>query len=105
MASDIENDEDLCWKLLYELKPDIEKDEKPIHSEFIQEKDSKCEKCGFKELVVLEGEHICPCCNIIQSRVIDDGAEWRFYGVVDNRNEDPTRCGMPTNYLIPKSSL
>jgi transcription initiation factor TFIIB len=101
---DQNTEEDLCWDLLSQLKPEDEKNI-PIHSNFLQESDPVCEKCGHDQLVMMEGEHICPKCNIIQSRVIDDGAEWRFYGVEDNRNEDPTRCGMPTNYLLPKSSL
>lgn len=96
-------EEDDCWQLLNELKPDDTK--KPIHKSFLQEVDPVCEKCGFNQLVVLDGDHVCPACNIVQSRVIDDGAEWRFYGVDDNRGEDPTRCGMPTNHLLPKSSL
>ena len=41
----------------------------------------------------------------IQCRVIDDGAEWRFYGVDDNRSEDPTRCGMPTNNTFFNSPI
>lgn len=104
MSLQEEQYEDICWQLLNELRPEEEKN-KPVESNFNPDVDIKCEKCGFKELIMTEGEHICPCCNIIQSRVIDDGAEWRFYGAEDNRNEDPTRCGMPTNYLLPKSSL
>jgi transcription initiation factor TFIIB len=41
----------------------------------------------------------------VNSRIIDNGAEWRFYGVDDSRGEDPTRCGMPTDELLPGSSL
>jgi len=97
------NEEDFCWNLLNDLKPDTEK-HPPVHQEFLQE-DICCEKCSSKDIVVFEGEHVCRSCNVIQSRVIDDGAEWRFYGAEDNRSEDPTRCGMPTNHLLPKSSL
>lgn len=105
MKDDVCNvtEEDLCWLLLNQLKPDDEK-QIPIHTEFLQE-DILCEKCNSIDIVVFDGEHVCRACNIIQSRVIDDGAEWRFYGADDNRSEDPTRCGMPTNYLLPKSSL
>jgi transcription initiation factor TFIIB len=35
--------------------------------------------------------------------MIDQGAEWRFYGS-DNQSEDPTRCGMPINPLLKESS-
>jgi transcription initiation factor TFIIIB Brf1 subunit/transcription initiation factor TFIIB len=97
------NEEDFCWTLLDELKPDDEK-YSPVPTEFSRD-DVCCEKCKSVDIVVFDGEHVCRSCNIIQSRVIDDGAEWRFYGAEDNRSEDPTRCGMPTNHLLPKSSL
>lgn len=32
-------------------------------------------------------------------------AEWRYYGSEDSKSRDPTRCGMPTNDLLPHSSL
>jgi len=64
-----------------------------------------CESCGGKHMQVEEGQHVCSDCNVIQGRVIDNGAEYRFFGADDNRSDDPTRCGMPTNNLLPKSSL
>jgi transcription initiation factor TFIIB len=36
---------------------------------------------------------------------ITDGPEWRFYGSNDSRSQNPSRCGMPVNSLLPKSSL
>ena len=36
--------------------------------------------------------------------MIDQGAEWRYYGADDNNNADPTRCGMPINPLLQESS-
>ena len=36
--------------------------------------------------------------------MIDQGAEWRFYGADDNQMGDPTRCGMPINPLLKESS-
>lgn len=97
------NEEELCWSILDDLKPETEK-QLPIHRDFLQE-DVSCEKCKSKEIVVFDGEHLCRECNVVQSRVIDDGAEWRFYGADDNRGVDPSRCGMATNHLLPKSSL
>jgi len=44
-------------------------------------------------------------CNALQSRIIETTAEWRYYGADDSREDNPTRCGMPTNDLLPKSSL
>ena len=96
-------EENECWELLRDLQ--LDPPQPTLHKEFIQESDPTCEKCSYKQLVILEGQYVCPSCSSIQSRVIDDGAEWRFYGSDDHRGEDPTRCGMPTNHLLPKSSL
>ena len=96
-------EEEMCWLLLNQLKPDADK-QPPVHEKFLQD-DGCCEKCNSNNVIVFEGEHLCRDCNLVQSRVIDDGAEWRFYGADDSRSEDPTRCGMPTNHLLPKSSL
>jgi len=41
----------------------------------------------------------CEITNII------DGPEWRFYGSGDSKSQNPTRCGLPVNVLLPKSSL
>jgi transcription initiation factor TFIIB len=37
--------------------------------------------------------------------VIDETQEWRYYGADDTKSSDPTRCGLPTNHLLPISSL
>jgi len=66
---------------------------------------TKCENCDGIHVQLEEGAFVCRDCNYMQARVIDGGAEWRFYGADDNRGEDPTRCGMPTNNLLPHSSL
>jgi transcription initiation factor TFIIB len=34
-----------------------------------------------------------------------DGPEWRYYGSGDSKSSNPTRCGMPTNSLLPHSSM
>ena len=70
-----------------------------------QRSDVGCENCGWEHMQIDEGTHVCCKCNYMQSRVIDNGAEWRFFGSEDNRSDDPTRCGMPTNPLLPASSL
>lgn len=95
-------DEEYYWELLQDLKPCNEKNE-PIPYNITN--DISCENCKSTDVVNNDGQYICTSCNVIQCRVIDDGAEWRFYGVDDNRSEDPTRCGMPTNNLLPKSSM
>jgi transcription initiation factor TFIIB len=64
-----------------------------------------CVVCGHAGHIVLEmGEYVCKMCNHINDRFIDTSAEWRFF-VEDSRSGDMTRCGLPTNELLPRSSL
>ena len=48
---------------------------------------------------------ICKKCSSIVSKLIENTAEWRFYGNDDNRDADPSRCGLRTNNLLPFSSI
>jgi len=70
-----------------------------IHDELV------CESCHSTRIIVEDGQNVCQDCCMVHSRIIDCGAEWRYYGVEDSRGEDPTRCGMPVNDLLPGSSL
>ena len=45
-----------------------------------------------------------PKCGIIYKDVLDETAEWRYYGADDSNMNDPTRCGMPINPLLKESS-
>ena len=45
-----------------------------------------------------------PSCGIIYKDMLDQSAEWRFYGADDNNLNDPTRCGLPINPLLKESS-
>lgn len=98
------DDEDI-WQLLNDMKiTDDSKDDAAGDKQTDQDA-CKCDRCGSERMVADEGQNVCLDCNSIQSRVIDTGAEWRYYGADDSRDGDPTRCGMPTNDLLPKSSL
>lgn len=43
-------------------------------------------------------------CGVIYKDVLDQAAEWRYYGAEDSSMVDPTRCGMPINPLLRESS-
>jgi transcription initiation factor TFIIB len=43
-------------------------------------------------------------CGTIYKDVLDESAEWRYYGADDSNMNDPTRCGMPINPLLKESS-
>jgi len=60
--------------------------------------------CGSKIFIVEDNMQICGECSSIIGKVIDNTAEWRYYGS-DSKSDDPSRCGLPTNVLLPKSSL
>jgi transcription initiation factor TFIIB len=66
--------------------------------------DIKC-KCGSYNIIKDESMYICLNCSNILDIVMDSTAEWRYYGSDDNKYSDPSRCGLPTNTLLPKSSL
>tara|TARA_B100000900_G_scaffold381978_1_gene368822 strand:+ start:164 stop:1114 length:951 start_codon:yes stop_codon:yes gene_type:complete len=51
-----------------------------------------------------DGVMICKICNNVVSNIIS-GPEWRYYGSGDSKTSNPTRCGMPTNELLPQSSM
>ena len=65
----------------------------------------ECSYCDNTELNIIDGAMVCMKCGTINDNIIDYSAEWRFYGSEDSKFSDPTRCGMPTNELLPQSSL
>lgn len=87
------------WKQLEDLKvPDEDIDVDEIQ---------KCMnlKCDSTEFKFDENEYTCVKCFMIQNKVFDSNAEWRYYGNDDNKSSNPTRCGMPVNQFMPKSSI
>lgn len=67
----------------------------------------KCELCESSLAFSDEGFLTCvnTKCGIIYKDIIDNTAEWRYYGADDNHGDDPTRCGMPINPLLKESSF
>jgi transcription initiation factor TFIIIB Brf1 subunit/transcription initiation factor TFIIB len=66
-----------------------------------------CDTCSSSVSLSEEGFLVCtnPKCSIIYTDVVDQSAEWRYYGVDDNQMSDPTRCGLPINPLLVESSF
>ena len=66
-----------------------------------------CDTCQSPVSLSDEGFLICtnPKCSIIYKDIVDQTAEWRYYGVDDNQTSDPTRCGLPVNPLLLESSF
>lgn len=85
--------------------------EKPvIHNVFKKDDDLDsqvlCKKCQV-ELFNIDGNVVCKKCGTLYEdiKLIDETAEYRYYGADDSKGNDPTRCGMPVDPLLPKSSL
>jgi transcription initiation factor TFIIB len=66
-----------------------------------------CDICNAVLMITDEGFPACKNnkCGIIYNDILDQTAEWRFYGADDNNIGDPTRCGMPINPLLEESSF
>lgn len=89
-----END---IWNIMSGLKEELN-DTKEV-------KDRINCNCGSSKVIIEDTMQICGDCFAIIGKVINTTSEWRFYGNDDNKNSDPSRCGLPTNDLLPKSSL
>jgi len=90
------SDIDDYWNILSDLKNELDK---------IDEPNPNVCSCGSSNMFIEDTMQICKDCFAVIGRVIDNTAEWRYYGSEDNRESDPSRCGLPTNSLLPKSSL
>ena len=66
----------------------------------------QCDVCESSVCITDDGFLTCTNtkCSIIYKDIIDQSAEWRYYGGDDNNSSDPTRCGMPVNPLLVQSS-
>ena len=66
----------------------------------------QCDLCHSKVNIGENGYLTCinPKCSIVYKDQLDLTAEWRYYGADDNKQGDPTRCGMPINPLLKESS-
>lgn len=78
-----------------------------LKKEFSEEdtKEKTLCKCGSNTILEIDSMNVCSNCNAIIDKTLDNSAEWRYYGSEDNRDSDPSRCGMPINNLLPKSSM
>lgn len=65
----------------------------------------KCFVCKNEDIMIEDGNKVCNKCGTINGPIIDYGQEWRYYGSNDNKSSNPSRCGMPINPLLPKSSM
>ena len=69
-----------------------------------KENENKCEKCNSQDLIDKYGFFICNNCGNKCYSSISSTQEWRYYGLNDNKNSDPSRCSTNNNELIPEIS-
>lgn len=93
------------WKIV-DIEMDTEKKPIPLECMYGAGNREFCERC--ESILAFSDEGFLTCtnnkCGIIYRDLLDQGAEWRYYGADDNQNSDPTRCGMPINPLLEESS-
>ena len=86
-----------------EPKISIEKEEQP-EKVFSEMENFICPYCQESTLTVDDGTFVCSSCGKENGIVISEKQEWRsFTDSYDNK--DASRCGMPSNPLLPQSSL
>ena len=95
------------WNIFeQEITPE-EHNKTPLECMFRESGDREfCERCESHLAFSEEGFLTCTNqhCGIIYKDLVDQTAEWRYYGADDNQHSDPTRCGMPINPLLKESS-
>jgi len=67
-----------------------------------------CKNCNQNNKIIYDYNNynkVCSSCGFIFDSILDESAEWRYYGHSDSKNTDTTRCGNPINSLLPKSSM
>jgi transcription initiation factor TFIIB len=89
-----------------EMNNEKQKNLQCIYTNCENKQREKCDICNSYVSYSKEKFLVCSNnkCGIIYKDVLDQTAEWRYYGADDNHMTDPTRCGMPINPLLKESS-
>jgi transcription initiation factor TFIIB len=64
-----------------------------------------CSSCDSPNMFKDDLGYECRDCGVVGDIIVEEGAEWRYYGVNDTRGYNPTRTGNIINPLLPKSSM
>lgn len=116
------NSKNQIWDIFNDIKQNYENDNNKDNQNYDFDNDcniSQCSNSDLEELVISDfcsycktntlvydaGCYYCGKCGIYQQKRLAEDAEYRFYGEADNKNSNPERVGMPTNILLPESSL
>ena len=96
-------------KKLWNAFESVENKEKKLELLYESQNLRQREKCDLcNSAVAFTQQKLLTCtntsCAVVYKDVLDETAEWRYYGADDNSMSDPTRCGMPINPLLKESS-
>ena len=96
-------------KKLWNAFESVENKEKKLELLYESQNLRQRERCDLcNSAVAYTQQKLLTCtntsCAVVYKDVLDETAEWRYYGADDNSMSDPTRCGMPINPLLKESS-
>lgn len=99
-------------KMLLELsneKKRLKKESRNINTDYQSITDTivdfKCSDCTSLNIKEIDGYYVCLDCGLKIENIIDAGQEWRNFNNDDSRGVDNARCDLPTNELLPKTSM
>ena len=71
--------------------------------DYLDDDSDLCSDCKTPTLVYADGQYVCQKCGLMQCKKLFEEAEYRNYG--DGGGASKERVGMPTNSMLPESSL
>ena len=92
--------EDTIWNCFEDFDIDINRSQANKKDDIYT-----CSDCNSYHLLYDDGQFSCGDCGLMQNKILSQEAEYRFYGNNDSRSINPERVGMPTNSLLPESSM
>jgi len=96
---------DALWTIFNEEIQNTEKKKVPLECIYGYNNREICERC--QTLLVYSEEGFLTCtnanCGIVYKDLVNQTAEWRYYGAEDCHSTNPTRCGIPVNPLFQSS--
>jgi transcription initiation factor TFIIIB Brf1 subunit/transcription initiation factor TFIIB len=71
----------------------------------VKKEKNKCINCNSENITndSAQGHVLCKDCDVCTHQIYDNKAEWSMY--IDGKNEGSMRCGAPTSFFFPKSSM
>jgi len=92
---------------LFDLLDQIDFDNKSTDIQNIENEKTYCKRCKSSDKVArdnTQGIIVCIDCGTILAEIFDESPEWK-QNIGNDYNETVARCGNPTNYFLPQSSL